>query len=178
MTEGKFLPPLPPHGLRRPSLLAVGPFHESSSSSESIRSFMPIFDQLKSIIPCISFFIVGNGANHCFSKGCPSQVFLLEFSGLPKEYIFYSNILMDFGGDDPLQLAALEYARAIKADLQSHYATTFFSAFTRLLGIGPPRLEAQHISDLIRSNSASLSIRFDKTMDRKSKETREKSSLP
>lgn len=160
-------PLLPPHGLQRPSLLAVGPFHQGSKTVRRIHSFMPVFEELRVLIPSVSFFLVGQGVHFCFSSQCPSQVYLVDFPTVPKEYIFYSNLFLDFGGKKPNQIESLTYLKSIEGTKENLSFLSYHFLFWQLLGRKPQYFLAQQISLKIRSTTDSLSSRFFQATGRK-----------
>lgn len=105
--------PLPPHGLVRPSLLVIGPFHRDSPVTRQIERFIPIFLSLRQRLPSLSLFLLGKGAHFCFSSIEGARLNLVEYETLPFEYIFYGNLLLDFNGKEQLQIASRDFARQI-----------------------------------------------------------------
>ena len=153
--------PLPPNGFRRPSLISVGPFHRKSLLHKKIENFLPLFKETLISLPSLSLFLIGKGAHHCFSKDKMDSVHLIDFEGVPKDYIFYSNIFLNFGGKSEEQVESLNWAQKIGCPIMSPLPNWQFLIPFSLKAISSPMLTKEILTNF-QSSRDSLTSRIHK----------------
>jgi len=156
MDHSSFHFPLPPHALVRPSLLAVGPFHQGSGVVRKLERFFPFYLQLQKRLPSLTLFLIGRGSHHCFSGSEIPRLHLVEFERVPCEYIFYGNLLLDFSGKESLQVASLKYAQKIGCPTIQPFSSGKLSFF-----LSTRKATTKNVEDLILSTLHSPSSFLD-----------------